>query len=286
MADLIRIRRGNFADLPTLDTGEFGLCTDTGELFIGTAAGNIQVSMSSLSDQRWQDSSQQRQDLRDAADGYGVLIFDLETKEDQRWSDSSQQRQDLRDAADGYALQTGLDDATATENQRWSDSSQQRQDLRDAADGYATLIGADFTGDVNIQPGNLSVGGESHLDGYTIVDSNFAVTGQMIGNSPPTLIPTGTTQTVDFDNGNAQIINLSDATGDVTLTFINAHSGTSYVIKVIQDSAVARDIVWPANVKWAGGVVPVVSAANDSEDIFTFYFDGSAFYGSVGQNYS
>ena len=35
MAHKIQIKRGNKADLPTLDAGEFGLCPDTNELFIG-----------------------------------------------------------------------------------------------------------------------------------------------------------------------------------------------------------------------------------------------------------
>ena len=35
MAHKIQIKRGNKADLPTLDVGEFGLCQDTNELFIG-----------------------------------------------------------------------------------------------------------------------------------------------------------------------------------------------------------------------------------------------------------
>jgi parallel beta-helix repeat protein len=35
MAHKIQVKRGNKADLPTLDVGEFGLCQDTNELFIG-----------------------------------------------------------------------------------------------------------------------------------------------------------------------------------------------------------------------------------------------------------
>ena len=35
MADTIQIRRGVKEFLPTLNVGEFGLCTDTEELFIG-----------------------------------------------------------------------------------------------------------------------------------------------------------------------------------------------------------------------------------------------------------
>ena len=34
MANKIQIRRGLRADLPTLSIGEFGLCTDTRQIFI------------------------------------------------------------------------------------------------------------------------------------------------------------------------------------------------------------------------------------------------------------
>jgi hypothetical protein len=44
MANLIKIKRGLKANLPTLAVGEFGYCTDTNELFIGTATGNIGVN--------------------------------------------------------------------------------------------------------------------------------------------------------------------------------------------------------------------------------------------------
>jgi hypothetical protein len=40
MPDIIKIRRGLKAALPTLALGEFGYCTDTKELYIGTGTGN------------------------------------------------------------------------------------------------------------------------------------------------------------------------------------------------------------------------------------------------------
>lgn len=43
MADTIQHRRGKKTGLPTLQIGEVGLCTDTGELFIGGPAGNIPI---------------------------------------------------------------------------------------------------------------------------------------------------------------------------------------------------------------------------------------------------
>lgn len=42
MANKIQIKRGLKAQLPTLNTGEFGLCTDTEELFIGNSS-NLQI---------------------------------------------------------------------------------------------------------------------------------------------------------------------------------------------------------------------------------------------------
>ena len=44
MAPKIQIKRGSKAGLPTLSPGEFGLATDTKELFVGTAEGNVQIA--------------------------------------------------------------------------------------------------------------------------------------------------------------------------------------------------------------------------------------------------
>jgi len=40
----IQVRRGLKVDLPTLDIGEIGFCTDTHETYIGSASGNILVN--------------------------------------------------------------------------------------------------------------------------------------------------------------------------------------------------------------------------------------------------
>ena len=43
MAVTIQVKRGPKAALPTLAAGEWGLATDTGEVFIGNAGGNVQL---------------------------------------------------------------------------------------------------------------------------------------------------------------------------------------------------------------------------------------------------
>lgn len=40
---IIQVKRGSKANVPTLLTGEFGLATDTGELFIGGASNNLEI---------------------------------------------------------------------------------------------------------------------------------------------------------------------------------------------------------------------------------------------------
>ena len=43
MANIIKVKRGLNASLPVLNIGEFGFVTDTNELYIGTALGNVKL---------------------------------------------------------------------------------------------------------------------------------------------------------------------------------------------------------------------------------------------------
>jgi len=99
-----------------------------------------------------------------------------------------------------------------------------------------------------------------------------------------TATPTGTTHTVDFDDGNVHTIDLGSATGDVTLTLNSGVGGRSYVIKVIQ-GATARNLIWPASVKWSGGVAPAISVTSGAVDVVKLIFDGANYYATVVQNF-
>ena len=43
MAVTLKVKRGTSSKLPTLNIGEFGFATDTGELYIGSSSGNVKV---------------------------------------------------------------------------------------------------------------------------------------------------------------------------------------------------------------------------------------------------
>jgi len=92
-----------------------------------------------------------------------------------------------------------------------------------------------------------------------------------------TLAPAGTSQTVDFDNGNTQKLSLASASGNVTLTFSNPQTGALYRVFVIQ-GATPRSLVFPASVKWPQGQAPILSTANGSIDILEFYYDGTNYF--------
>ena len=46
MANKIQVKRGLKASLPTLSIGEYGFCTDTKELYIGSSTGNVKIAIS------------------------------------------------------------------------------------------------------------------------------------------------------------------------------------------------------------------------------------------------
>jgi hypothetical protein len=97
------------------------------------------------------------------------------------------------------------------------------------------------------------------------------------GQAVAALTPSGTTQTVDLSLGNTQTINLGSASGNVTVGFSNQLAGGLYRLFLIQ-GAVARDIVWPASVKWPQGQVAILSTTNGAVDIVELYFDGTNYY--------
>ena len=91
---------------------------------------------------------------------------------------------------------------------------------------------------------------------------------------------TGAT-TIDWANGTNVEITL---TGAITLTLSNPAAGGWYAIKALQDATGSRAITWPGTVKWTDAVTPTSSGANKT-DLYSLYYDGTNYFGSVLQNY-
>lgn len=112
------------------------------------------------------------------------------------------------------------------------------------------------------------------------IPHDFSNGGTMTGNLqlsgaqayidvPTTHNPSGTTVTIDWDDGNYQVLDLGSASGNVTVSFSNAKAGASYILEVIQ-AATPRTITWPSGVKWPNGTAPTLTTTNDAVDVICF----------------
>lgn len=93
-----------------------------------------------------------------------------------------------------------------------------------------------------------------------------------------TLTPVGTTQTIDFANGNIQFLDLSSASGNVTLTLSNPTAGAMYLVWVTQ-GVTARNLTFPGTVKWPQAQAPILSTTNGAVDLLVLYYTGSVYRG-------
>jgi len=116
----------------------------------------------------------------------------------------------------------------------------------------------------------------------------FRTTGQAYSDPQGTKTPVGAEQAIDWDDGNSVDIDLGSATADVELTFSNPKAGATYLIKFKQ-GATARDVIFPALVKFPGETSPVtldITATNNYYDIVTLYYDGTNYYANNVQNFA
>ena len=89
----------------------------------------------------------------------------------------------------------------------------------------------------------------------------------------------GTAHTVDFDNGQHQVVDLQGASGTVALTLSNPQDGCRYMVRFVQGSTV-RDVTWPGGVVWEDGLgAPALSEVDDGVSIVELEYLGSNYYG-------
>lgn len=93
----------------------------------------------------------------------------------------------------------------------------------------------------------------------------------------------GTTYTVDWNNGQKQVITLS---ANTTLSFTAPAGIGNFLLRVVQDGTGSRVVTWPGSVLWAGGTAPVLSTGANAVDIVTFYYNGTSYYGVASLNFA
>ena len=133
-------------------------------------------------------------------------------------------------------------------------------------------------------------------NGGTGVTASTGTTSVVLSNSPTLTNPTvtnyvetpytansSTAITLALTNGTVQIITL---TGNATITMPTATSGKSFILLLKQDATGSRTVTW-STVKWPGGTAPTITSTASKQDIFSFFADGTNWYGvTVSQNYT
>jgi len=94
---------------------------------------------------------------------------------------------------------------------------------------------------------------------------------------------TSTAYTISLADGSFQVLTL---TGSATITMPTATAGRSFILLLKQDGTGSRTVTW-STVKWPGGTNPTITATASRQDIYSFFADGTKWYGTtVGQNYT
>jgi hypothetical protein len=110
---------------------------------------------------------------------------------------------------------------------------------------------------------------------FILQDTSLSWNYNSLGN-------TGTAIDVDLATGNQFEMT---ATDNFTLTFSNERA-TWFTIKCIQDVTGTRILTGGAEVKWAGGVVKLLSTTAGAEDIINGWSDGTSVYLSIENDWS
>lgn len=107
------------------------------------------------------------------------------------------------------------------------------------------------------------------------VTSTSTLTTRQSANTVQFLVSSGTAQTINWNSGGNINLDLSSATGNVTLTLQNPVSGAVYCMRVQQGGTV-RNLIFPANtVQPGGGGTTYTGIAG--VDFLTVYYNGSSY---------
>ena len=115
----------------------------------------------------------------------------------------------------------------------------------------------------------------------TPVLTNPTVTAYL--ETAPAIVNSSTSQTISLASGTVLSYTL---TGNCTFTMPTATSGTSFIVRLIQDGTGSRTATF-TSVKWPGGTAPVITTtASTGVDVLSFVCIASVWYGTAAQAFA
>jgi len=203
----------------------------------------------------------------------------------------------------GYVTVVLLSNATSA-------GSWDRHDLTPSNTSWSTntldypgsIINATWNGNaVTVNRGGTGTGTAgitafNNITGYTASGATGTTSTNLVFSTTPTLTnPTvtnyvetfftntaGTSVTINLANGTVQAFTISG--GNATITMPTAVAGKSFILILTQDTS-SRTVTW-TTVVWPSGTPPTISTGSGKRDIFSFFSDGTNWFGAtIGQNY-
>jgi hypothetical protein len=141
--------------------------------------------------------------------------------------------------------------------------------------------------------GNVKLSGTLFSSVLTVTGASTLLGNVGIGNSNPqhaldvsgamySRLITTSSSAINWNLGNVQSLTL---TSSPILTFDNAQAGGEYTLIINQDTVGGRMITWPVNVKWSGGIIPILTSARSAADVIRFVFNGVDYLGNPTFNF-
>lgn len=152
----------------------------------------------------------------------------------------------------------------------------------DTTDAVATVAGR--TGNVVLTADDVS--GVATLTGSETLSSK-TLTNPTVNNYTEGVVAIGTVttaHTLALTSGTVQTATLTASTA-CTFTMPTAVAGKSFALLLRQAATTGNGTATFTNVKWTG-TAPVVTATAGKMDIFSFFSDGTNWYGSVAAGYT
>jgi len=165
------------------------------------------------------------------------------------------------------------------------------------ASGYSGISGYSGYSGSGIS-GYSGYSGISGYSGYSGTIGSTTGSGVVVLQTTPSIttpVITGYTETAPALTNSSTAVTLSLAsgtvlsytlTGNCTFTMPTATSGTSFIVKLIQDGTGSRTATF-TGVKWPGGTAPTITTtASTGLDILSFVCINSVWYGTYAQAFA
>jgi hypothetical protein len=172
-----------------------------------------------------------------------------------------------------------------------------------ATSGAVTLAGTLAVANGGTNATTASITSFNNITGYTASGATGTTSTNLVFSTTPTITtPVLTNPTITAyletapaiaNSGTAVTLALASGTvlsytltGNCTFTMPTATSGTSFIVRLIQDATGGRTATF-TGVKWPGGTVPTITTtASTGVDIISFVCIASVWYGNAAQAFA